>query len=91
MSNNLLVPLYFSHGQIDLPPVRSSGLKSYFSLHENVFTIALIIIHYIILNRTDSSALIQAHCSVGLGIILQKLYKENIRYVTLNRFAFVIK
>ena len=28
--------------------------------------------------KTDSSAMVQAHCSVGLGIILQKLYKENI-------------
>ena len=45
---------------------------------------------YFILNRADSSAVIQAHCSVGLGMILQKLYQENIRYEMLQRFAFIL-
>ena len=45
---------------------------------------------YFILNRADSSTVIQAHCSVGLGMILQKLYQENIRYEMLQRFAFIL-
>ena len=56
------------------------------TLKYNLQVLDSFIYFFFISNRADSSAAIQAHCSMGLGIILQKLYKENVRYRKYKNF-----